>query len=171
MTRYVLPDLPYDYGALEPFISGEIVALHHDKHHRAYVDGANKAIEKLLDMRHEDNFDSIAAVQKMLAFNVSGHVLHSLYWKNMRPNGGGEPTGELASAIAQDFGCVRAFFRQAALRIGYEQLSFKFFPRQLRMLPRQPAHGPAQRNRNCPKERDAQLFARLPQKESCLRRR
>src|SRR5256885_11944632 len=112
MTRYVLPALPYDHAALEPFISADIVALHHDKHHRAYVDGANAAIDKLLDMRHDDDFDAIGAVHKQLAFNVSGHVLHSIYWRNMRPNGGGEPTGELASAIARDFGSFATFKKQ-----------------------------------------------------------
>jgi Fe-Mn family superoxide dismutase len=112
MTRYALPDLPYDYGALEPHISGAIVELHHDKHHRGYVDGANKAIEKLLEMRHSGNFADIVDVQRSMQFNVSGHVLHSMYWQNMKPAGGGEPTGELASSIAADFGSFATFKKQ-----------------------------------------------------------
>jgi superoxide dismutase, Fe-Mn family len=104
MSRYVLPDLPYDYGALEPHVSGKIMELHHDRHHRGYVDGANQAIEKLLEERAQQNFDNLAALEKALAFNVSGHVLHSIFWQNMSPDGGGEPEGELAEAIQRDFG-------------------------------------------------------------------
>jgi Fe-Mn family superoxide dismutase len=77
--------------------------LHHDRHHRGYVDGANKAIEKLLEERAQQNFDNLAALEKALAFNVSGHVLHSIFWQNMSPDGGGEPEGELAEAIERDF--------------------------------------------------------------------
>ena len=103
MSRYVLPDLPYDYGALEPHVSRRIMELHHDRHHRGYVDGANKAIEQLLEAREQQNFDNIAAIEKVLAFNISGHVLHSIFWQNMSPDGGGEPQGELADAIERDF--------------------------------------------------------------------
>jgi len=77
--------------------------LHHDRHHRGYVDGANKAIEQLLEAREQQNFDNIAAIEKVLAFNISGHVLHSIFWQNMSPDGGGEPQGELADAIERDF--------------------------------------------------------------------
>jgi len=79
--------------------------LHHDRHHRGYVDGANKAIEQLLEAREQQNFDNIAAIEKVLAFNISGHVLHSIFWQNMSPDGGGEPQGELADAIERDFTC------------------------------------------------------------------
>ena len=103
MSRYVLPDLPYDYGALEPHVSRRIMELHHDRHHRGYVDGANKAIEQLLEAREQQNFDNIAAIEKVVAFNISGHVLHSIFWQNMSPDGGGEPQGELADAIERDF--------------------------------------------------------------------
>jgi len=77
--------------------------LHHDRHHRGYVDGANKAIEQLLEAREQQNFDNIAAIEKVVAFNISGHVLHSIFWQNMSPDGGGEPQGELADAIERDF--------------------------------------------------------------------
>ena len=112
MTRYILPHLPYDYGALEPHLSGQIMELHHDKHHRAYVSGANAAIEKLLDARRQENFDHIAALEHALAFNVSGHVLHSIFWNNLSPAGGGKPDGELAEAIARDFGSFELFKKQ-----------------------------------------------------------
>lgn len=104
MATYFLPDLAYDYGALEPHISGEIMKLHHDKHHRVYVEGANKALEKLAEARWEKDFDQIAALEKQLAFHVSGHVLHSLFWQNLTPKGGGKPTGDLADRIEHDFG-------------------------------------------------------------------
>jgi Fe-Mn family superoxide dismutase len=112
MTRYALPDLPYDYGALEPHVSGKIMQLHHDKHHKAYVDNANKAIEKLLEIRSKGDFTTIAALERTLAFNVSGHVLHSIFWRNLTPKGGGQPTGPLADAIARDFGSFDHFKQQ-----------------------------------------------------------
>jgi Fe-Mn family superoxide dismutase len=114
MTAYVLPDLPYDYGALEPHYSAEILRLHHDKHHAAYVEGANKALEKLAAARESDDFEAIVGLQKTLAFNVSGHVLHSLFWKNLSPDGGGKPEGELAAAIDEFFGTFEGFKAQLA---------------------------------------------------------
>src|SRR5256885_15199411 len=95
MTKYVLPDLTYDYGALEPHISGKIMQLHHDKHHKGYVDGANAALEALAEARQKNDFSRIVALEEALAFNLSGHVLHSLFWKNLAPNGGGGPTGQV----------------------------------------------------------------------------
>jgi Fe-Mn family superoxide dismutase len=112
VSRYVLPDLPYDYGALEPHLSGRIMELHHDKHHRAYVDTANECIEKLFDMRRKSDFDSIAALEQKLAFNVSGHVLHSIFWQNLAPGAGGKPQGALAKAIERDFGGFEPFKQQ-----------------------------------------------------------
>jgi superoxide dismutase, Fe-Mn family len=104
VSRYTLPDLPYDHGALEPHVSGRILELHHGKHHKTYVDGANKALEQLQAARERGDFTHIAALERALAFNVSGHVLHSLFWQNLSPNGGGDPPGPLAEAIGQDFG-------------------------------------------------------------------
>jgi superoxide dismutase, Fe-Mn family len=112
MTKYVLPDLPYDYGALEPHISGKIMQLHHDKHHKGYVDGANAAVEALEEARSKNDFSRIAAVEEALAFNLSGHVLHSLFWQNLSPNGGGTPSGKLATQIDRDFGGFNAFKAQ-----------------------------------------------------------
>jgi Fe-Mn family superoxide dismutase len=103
-TRYTLPDLSYDYGALEPHISGQIMQLHHDKHHRAYVEGANAAVAKLAEMRRSGDLTHVAALERELAFHVSGHVLHSMFWQNMSPQGGGEPDGALWTGIQRDFG-------------------------------------------------------------------
>ncbi len=120
MANYTLPELPYDYAALEPHYSGQIVELHHDKHHAAYVAGANTAIEKLHEARESDNFATINQLQKNLAFNLSGHILHSLLWTNLSPDGGGKPEGELGAAIDETFGSFAAFRSQlseAALNV------------------------------------------------------
>jgi Fe-Mn family superoxide dismutase len=109
---YTLPDLPYDPGALEPHISGRIMELHHDKHHATYVKGANTALEKLHDLRGKDDFTTLSLVEKSLAFNVSGHVLHSVFWTNLAPDGGGEPGGRLAEVIEEMFGGFPAFRHQ-----------------------------------------------------------
>jgi Fe-Mn family superoxide dismutase len=120
MPDYTLPDLPYDYGALEPHYSAQILELHHDKHHAAYVKGANTALEKLGEARETGSFDTINQLQKNLAFNLSGHVLHSLFWQNMSPDGGDKPEGELAAAIDDSFGSFEGFRSQlseAALNV------------------------------------------------------
>ena len=118
MIKYALPDLPYDYAALEPHLSGKIMQLHHDKHHRTYVEGANKALESLAEARKTDQFDRIAALERALAFNVSGHVLHSIFWRNLVPAGGGEPDGELKDAIADSFGSFASFKKQLVKAAG-----------------------------------------------------
>jgi Fe-Mn family superoxide dismutase len=112
MSKYTLPDLPYDYSALEPSYSAEVLELHHDKHHAAYVAGANATLEKLADARAEGEFGAIVGLEKTLAFNVSGHVLHSIFWKNLSPDGGEKPVGDLASAIDEHFGSFDAFKAQ-----------------------------------------------------------
>ena len=99
MAEYTLPELSYDYAALEPHISAKIMELHHSKHHATYVKGANTALEKLAAAREAEDFGSINQLSKDLAFNLGGHTNHSIFWKNMSPNGGGQPTGELAQAI------------------------------------------------------------------------
>jgi len=106
---YTLPDLPYDYAALEPYYSGEIVELHHDKHHAGYVKGANQTLERLAQAREGDDFEAIVGLEKTLAFHVSGHVLHSIFWKNLSPHGGDKPQGELAAAVDEFFGSFEAF--------------------------------------------------------------
>ena len=113
MAVYELPDLPYAYDALEPHISAEIMELHHDKHHATYVKGANAALEAIEAERNgEANPDKLRALSKNLAFNLGGHTNHSIFWKNMSPNGGGEPAGELAEAINRDFGSFEGFQKQ-----------------------------------------------------------
>ena len=112
METYRLPDLDYDYGALEPHISGEIMELHHDKHHAAYVKGANTALDKLEAARTKSDFATIVQLEKNLAFHLSGHVLHSVFWTNLSPDGGGAPTGELAEAVAATFGGFDSFKAQ-----------------------------------------------------------
>ncbi len=112
MTTYSLPDLAYDYGALEPHISGQIMELHHGKHHAAYVAGANATLEGLEGARGSGAFGSINMLEKNLAFHVSGHILHSIFWKNLSPDGGGRPGGELAQAIERELGGFEAFQAQ-----------------------------------------------------------
>ena len=109
MTKYTLPALTYDYAALEPNISGRIMELHHDKHHLAYVNGANTALEQLAEARDKGDFANINKLQKDLAFHLSGHVNHSIFWKNLSPNGGDKPVGELAAAIDEFFGSFDKF--------------------------------------------------------------
>jgi len=109
MTDYTLPDLPYDYAALEPHISGRIMQLHHDKHHAAYVAGANTALAKLAEARASGNLDAVNLHEKNLAFNLGGHVNHSVFWANLSPDGGDKPVGELAAAIDEFFGSFEAF--------------------------------------------------------------
>jgi Fe-Mn family superoxide dismutase len=99
MAQYILPDLDYDYGALEPHISGEIMELHHSKHHKAYVTKANETLEKLEQARDGRDFERLAGLEKSLAFNLSGHVLHSIFWKNLVPKGGGAQRAAVASAV------------------------------------------------------------------------
>jgi len=109
VAEYTLPDLPYDYAALEPSISGKIMELHHDKHHATYVSGANTALQKLAEARDSGDFAAINLHEKNLAFNLGGHINHSVFWKNLSPDGGGEPTGDLGSAIDAQFGSFEAF--------------------------------------------------------------
>ena len=112
MPRYVLPDLEYDFGALEPHISGQIMELHHGKHHKAYVEKANETLDKLAEARDKSDFTRLAGLEKALAFNLSGHVLHSIFWRNLAPRGGGRPPGELLELIERDFGSFEAFQKQ-----------------------------------------------------------
>lgn len=121
MAVYTLPELDYAYDALEPHLSAEIMEIHHTKHHQTYVDGANATLEALEKAREEGtDQNQIRALSKNLAFNLGGHTNHSIFWKNLSPNGGGEPTGELAEAINRDFGSFEKFkdhFSNAALSL------------------------------------------------------
>jgi superoxide dismutase, Fe-Mn family len=113
---YELPPLPYDYSALEPYIDTQTMQLHHDKHHQAYVNNANNALQghdQLAAMSVDDLLRNINQVPEnirtALRNNAGGHSNHSMFWTIMKPNGGGEPTGELASAIQPAFGSFDAF--------------------------------------------------------------
>jgi len=111
-TLYTLPDLPYDYSALEPHYSARILELHHDKHHAAYVKGLNDTMDQLAEARDKGDFSSIVGLEKSHAFNLSGHVLHSIFWTNLSADGGDKPVGELAAAIEDNFGSFDAFKAQ-----------------------------------------------------------
>lgn len=121
MAVYELPELDYAYDALEPHIAAEIMELHHSKHHANYVAGANAALEALEKARKNGiSQDEARALSKNLAFNLGGHTNHSIFWKNLSPNGGGQPTGELAEAINRDFGSFEQFqehFNNVALSL------------------------------------------------------
>ncbi|WP_312717553.1 superoxide dismutase [Mobilicoccus sp.] len=143
MDVYTLPDLPYDYTALEPHISGRIMELHHDKHHATYVKGANTALEKMAEAREDGTIaDKALLLSRNLQFNLGGHTNHSIFWKNMSPDGGDKPTGELASAIDEFFGSFEAFqahFTAAATTIqgsgwavlGYDQIGGRLVLQQM----------------------------------------
>ena len=109
MAEYTLPDLSYDYGALDPHISGRIMELHHSKHHAAYVAGANAALDALAEARSTGNLGAVNMLEKNLAFNLGGHVNHSVFWQNLSPEGGDRPEGELAAAIDEFFGSFEKF--------------------------------------------------------------
>jgi len=109
---FQVPDLPYDYAALEPTIDEATMRLHHDKHHQAYVDNANAALEgtELADADVDEvlrNLDRLPEEKRTpVRNNAGGHANHSLFWEIMSPDGGGEPSGALADAIASAFGSV-----------------------------------------------------------------
>jgi len=109
MADYVLPDLPYDYSALEPHISGEIMELHHSKHHATYVKGANSAVEALAAARDSESYAAIGTLEKNLAFHLGGHTNHSAFWTNMSPEGGDRPAGDVGSLIDEHFGSFDKF--------------------------------------------------------------
>ena len=111
---YTLPPLPYAYNALEPHISEQIMKLHHDKHHQAYVNGANAALDKLEKARAGAMQVDVRATLRDLSFNIDGHKLHSIFWPNMAPagKGGGSPGGKVADRIAADFGAFDKFKAQ-----------------------------------------------------------
>lgn len=110
--RYVLPPLPYDYAALEPLLDEETLRLHHDKHHAAYVSGANAAAETLRRASlGECAPEAAVSASADLAFHLGGHILHSLYWLNMSPDSAGMPDSALAEAIDTSFNSFQGFVR------------------------------------------------------------
>ena len=130
---YALPDLPYAYDALAPYMSKELVTLHHDKHHAAYVNGANAILQRL-DKAKADaaDFDTKATYKEM-SFHIGGHLLHYIFWENLAPagkGGGGTPTGTLAELLNREYGSFERFkkiFSQAAVSVegsGWATLTF-----------------------------------------------
>lgn len=113
MAVYSLPDMPYDYGSLEPAMSGQILELHHSKHHAAYVKGSNDTLDQLAEARDKGDYSALVGLEKTLAFNLSGHVLHSIFWNNLRPGASADrPEGDLEAAIIEHFGSFEAFSAQ-----------------------------------------------------------
>ncbi|CBY21613.1 unnamed protein product [Oikopleura dioica] len=108
-TKATLPELPYEYHALEPFISADIMELHHSKHHATYVNNLNVANEALQEASSKGDVTKCVQLANAIKFNGGGHVNHTIFWQNMSPNGGGEPEGALAEAITRDFGSFAAF--------------------------------------------------------------
>jgi superoxide dismutase, Fe-Mn family len=111
---YSLPDLPYAYNALEPYISETQLKIHHDKHHLAYVNGANAILERLDKARQAGSDVDMKATLKELSFNIGGHILHGLFWKNMSPasKAGKEPEGAVADVLKKEFGSFERFKKE-----------------------------------------------------------
>ncbi|KAL4233768.1 Superoxide dismutase [Mn] [Mactra antiquata] len=103
-SQHTLPALPYDYSALAPVISGEIMTIHHQKHHQTYVNNLNATEEKLAQAVKDSDVSKIISLQPALKFNGGGHINHSIFWEVLSPNGGGLPTGDLMVAIKETFG-------------------------------------------------------------------
>ncbi len=112
MVKHELPELPYPYNALEPYYDEQTVRLHHDAHHKAYVDGLNNAEAKLAEAREKGDFSLVKHWERELAFHGSGHILHTLFWESMKPGGGGPATGKIAELIDRDFGGFDNFKKQ-----------------------------------------------------------
>lgn len=113
--KFELPQLPYELDALEPVISKEIMNLHYNKHHKAYVDNLNKALEQYESAEKQSDIAAQIALQAAIKFNGGGHINHSIFWTNLAPKskgGGTAPTGDLAQAIDQEFGSLQNFIEQ-----------------------------------------------------------
>mgnify|MGYP001099725705 CR=1 FL=1 len=129
---YVLPKLPYGYNQLAPHISEEQLKIHYEKHHQAYVNGANAILQRVDKARKEGSDLDIRSTMKELSFNIGGHLLHSLFWDNLAPTGkgGGKPSGAIADALQKEFGSFERFrkeFTQAAATVegsGWAALTF-----------------------------------------------
>jgi Fe-Mn family superoxide dismutase len=132
MEKYKLPNLPYGYKDLEPYMSEEVLKLHHDKHHLGYVNAANVILDKIEEARKNDSDLDFKSVLKSLSFNVAGHILHETFWKVMAPENSGKnkPAGEILKSIEDNFGSFERFkkeFSQTALSVegsGWAVLAF-----------------------------------------------
>jgi Fe-Mn family superoxide dismutase len=132
MEKLILQDLPYGYKDLEPYISEEVLKLHHDKHHTGYVNAANILIDKIQDARIKNIELDYKSMAKALSFNVGGHIFHETFWRVMAPVslGKNKPTGEILKAIEEEFGSFERFkteFSETAKSVegsGWAILSF-----------------------------------------------
>ena len=138
--KYELPPLPYDFGALEPVISGKIMELHYTKHHQAYVNNLNAALEKYQTAEKQNNLAEMIALQQAIKFNGGGHVNHSIFWTNLAPvskGGGGPPKGEFLSTLEKQFGSFDSFKEKMSTMtvaiqgsgwgwVGYDKTNKKF---------------------------------------------
>jgi len=109
MSPHALPELSYAYDALEPYYDAATLELHHSKHHQGYVNGLNAALAKMGTAQETGEFAAIKHLEREIAFNGGGHILHSIFWTNLKPNGGGKPNGPLADAIDRSFGSFERF--------------------------------------------------------------
>lgn len=119
MAEYKLPALPYDFNALEPVISAEIMSLHYNKHHQAYVTNLNKALEQYAEAQAKNDLAKIVELQSAIKFNGGGNINHSIFWTNLAPqskNGGQPPKGELAKAIDSNFGSFQNLVEQLSAK-------------------------------------------------------
>ncbi len=107
--KATLPDLPYDYNALEPVISGEIMQIHHQKHHNAYVTNLNASLEKYAAAESKGDLTGMIALEAAIRFNGGGHLNHTLFWENLAPAGSSELKGDLKAAIDAQWGSFDAF--------------------------------------------------------------
>jgi Fe-Mn family superoxide dismutase len=134
-----LDPLPYDYDALEPSISEQVLTWHHDTHHQGYVNGLDSAEATLEENRAAGDFSSSAGAMGDVTHNGCGHYLHTLFWENMSPNGGGEPSGALADRIEADFGSYEGwkgeFEAAASAAGGWALLVYDPVAKQLRNVP------------------------------------
>lgn len=113
VKKFTLPELPYDFNALEPVISAEIMQLHYQKHHNAYVTNLNAALEKYAAAEAKDDLDGMIALQPAIKFNGGGHINHSIFWTNLAPkNQSGSPQGELKNLIQKQWGSLEAFIEK-----------------------------------------------------------
>jgi Fe-Mn family superoxide dismutase len=112
MNTHTLPPLPYEYDALEPYYDAATLELHHSKHHQGYVDGFNSALDGLVAARRKGDWSTIKHLERELAFHGGGDALHSLFWRNLKPEGGGRPGGALAAGIDNEFGSFEDFSKQ-----------------------------------------------------------
>jgi Fe-Mn family superoxide dismutase len=113
IAKIELPPLPYKYNALEPVISQKIMELHHGKHHKSYVDGANAALEKLEKYRKGEMEIDVRATLRDLSFHMNGHVLHSIFWHNMKPpEENSKPGGKIGDLINKVFGSFESFKKE-----------------------------------------------------------